>query len=89
MKFKPGDRVMYIEDGVEWVEEGEVGTVVYIEKPDLLWVNWDKYKSMRHSCEGKCKSGHGCNVRARRVELCVVDLGDVYLEQPSLLDLFS
>ena len=77
--FSVGDRVRCIVDYGEGATYGDTGTVIGGAGDWSVWVEWDEYRSCRHSCGGRCEDHHGWNVPGNHIEFhCdVLDLGDL------------
>lgn len=60
-KFKVGDRVKVVKRGTHGFNDaviGDAGTVIYIEKDELL-VEFDTARAAYHTGYGRCKNDHG------------------------------
>lgn len=75
VKFKKGDRVIISKDFVYKIK-GKKGTVIEtiikdynygneIGQSDVVAINMDDYNGNFHTCDGKCKNGHGWNVPSK------------------------
>lgn len=92
-KFQPGDRVrLRSKYPFLSISESDIGTVIIIDPPEytrgrtsedrLIGVEWDEY-STGHSLCGRCRDGHGWNVRESVLEFAeeaiVIDDIDSFL----------
>lgn len=86
-KFQVGDRVVVVNDqNNALLNIGDVGTICYVrdEFSTNLGVESDR-PSKGHSCDGRCRKGHGWWVPRRHLELIeeetvedeLVDLADL------------
>lgn len=46
-KFKPGDRVVAVQDQLHYYKKGDVGTVAFRDKDGQLWVSFDDGQGCR------------------------------------------
>lgn len=62
--FQNGDRVCYVPGGDwdEYLEVGELGTVVDYRSQSYIGVAWDMAHQGFHTCNGGCKDKHGLYV---------------------------
>ena len=65
-KFKIGDRVICIQDGIWNIKKGMKGTIVYIDK--IIGVEWDTLINS-HNCGGRCKNGKGYYISDNKIKL--------------------
>lgn len=65
MGFQVSDRVFYVPGGDwdEYLEAGELGTVVDIKNQGYIGVAWDMRHGGFHTCNGACEGRHGLYVR--------------------------
>ena len=80
MGFKVGDRVRSLISDGDGLRNGELGSVIEINRRGIPIVRWDEFNPVRHSAENRTDYGHGWFIfRCDVVELAeeVDDLGDL------------
>jgi hypothetical protein len=70
--LKIGDRVRAIKNlGEDSIAQNEIGEVMMVSSPSIVWVRWEKFHENIHDCDGLCENGHGWAVGYKEIELVI------------------